>query len=67
MTTEEIMETNWNFLHHVMEILTRTYFWEVYTDLEPTTCNPPTRSVKPFAGTLQNLSTIVDATHQPTV
>ena len=34
MTAEEVMETKWNFLHHVMEILTRKYFWEVYTEVE---------------------------------
>ena len=28
------METKWNFLYHVMEILTRKKFWEVYTEVE---------------------------------
>ena len=32
MSTDEIMETKWNFLYHVMEILTRNDFWEVYTE-----------------------------------
>ena len=34
MTVEEVMETKWNFLYHVMEILTRKDFWEVYTEVE---------------------------------
>ena len=34
MIVDEIMETKWNFLYHVMEILTRNDFWEVYTEAE---------------------------------
>ena len=34
MATEESMETKWNFLYHVIEILTRKYFWEGYPEVE---------------------------------
>ena len=34
MSAEDVIETKWNFLYHVMEILTRNDFWEVYTEAE---------------------------------
>ena len=34
MSAEDVIETKWNFLYHVMEILTRIFFWEVYTEAE---------------------------------
>ena len=34
MSTDDIMETKLNFLYHVMEILTRNEFWEVYIEAE---------------------------------
>ena len=34
MTTEEVMEPKWNFLYHVIEILTRKDFWEVHAEVE---------------------------------
>ena len=34
MSAEDVIETKWNFLYNVMEILTRNAFWEVYTEAE---------------------------------
>ena len=34
MIIDEIMESKWNLLYHVIEILTRNDFWEVYTEVE---------------------------------
>ena len=34
MSADGVIETKWNFLYHVMEILTRKDFWEVYTEVE---------------------------------